>query len=303
MHWDGTSWTVVSPVRPPGTVAILSGVDATPSGRVWTVGYVAHESSGDNRTLVESWTGGRWRIVPSPTPRSGVTRLAAVDALNPSKAWAVGIQGRINRGQTLAERWDGRRWTAVPTPNVGTGVNELDAVSARTPTDVWAVGSAQTGEERFQGMAEHFDGKVWRAVPTARVKGTGSLTGVAARSRHDAWAVGAREVPHVGTRPLVERWDGSRWAAVPVPRPPGSLADGLSAIGSDPAGNLWAVGTYQEPVRGLSRTLIERLCRWRSRTSRSPPSRASGSCTPRWSRSTCPCRTRSACSPRAASRA
>ena len=261
MHWDGMSWTVVPPVRPHGTVAGLSGVDATRTGRVSAVGYVARESSVDNRALVESWTGRRWQIVSIPTPRSGVTRLAAIEVLGPRKAWAVGVQGRINEGKTLAERWNGRRWTAVRSPSVGTGVSELQAISARRPTDAWSVGSRQAGLDRFRGLAEHFDGRAWRVVPTARVAGSAFLRGVAARTRHEVWAVGAREAPGVGTRPLVERWDGSRWAAVPVPRPRGSLADGFSGIGADPAGSMWAVGSYQEPARGLYRTLIERLCR------------------------------------------
>ena len=263
MHWDGASWNVVRPPRPPRTVASLSDVDAASSGKVWAVGYSAHESSEDNRTLVESWTGSRWEIVPSPTPRSGVTRLAAVDALNPRKAWAVGVQGQINRGKTLAERWDGRRWAEMASPSVGKGVSALNGVSVRTPTDAWAVGSFQTGLESFQPLAEHFDGRTWSVVTTPRIRGTGSLTAVASRSRHDAWAVGGHELPHRGGRSLVEQWDGSRWAVESVPRPPGSLEEGLSSVALDRAGNVWAVGNYSAVVGGrfLSRTLIERLCR------------------------------------------
>ena len=260
MHWDGHSWTVVPVARRGKTVASLSGVDATRSGRVWAVGYSAHESSGDNRTLVESWTGTRWEIVESPTSRSGITRLVGVDAINSPKAWAVGVLGHINEGKALAERWNGREWTTVPVRSVGTRVSELDATSARTPADVWAVGSFQTGAESFQPLAEHFDGKGWSVVLTPRVRGTAGLSGVAARSREDAWAVGAHEVPP-GTRPLVEHWNGVGWTVVPVPRPAGSLAAGLTAIGTNRAHNLWAVGSYQEPVRGVYRTLIERLCR------------------------------------------
>ena len=260
MHWNGTMWSLVPVARRPRALMDLYGVDAAPAGRVWTVGASALHPSVDNRTVVESWTGAEWTIAPSPTPRSGVTRLAAVDALSPSRAWAVGIRGPINKGRTLVERWDGRRWAAMPSPNVGNGVNALAALAVRAPKDEWAVGSFQTGSEATQALVERFDGRAWSVMATPRVRGSASLRAVAAVRHREAWAVGVREDRHRGTRSLAERWDGSRWEIVRMPRHPGSLGDELSGLTEDRTGGMWAVGDYREPVRGLSRTLIERRC-------------------------------------------
>jgi hypothetical protein len=260
MHWDGTRWSLIPVAQPPRTAMDLYGVDAAPSGSVWTVGAAAHHPSLDNRTIVELWTGAEWTILPSPTPRSGVTMLAAVSAFSPRRAWAVGLEGPINEGRTLVERWDGRRWAAVPSSNVGEGVNELAALAVRTPRDAWAVGSFQTGQETGQALVEHFDGRAWRVLATPRIRGSGSLKGVAVLPNHDVWAVGVREDQQHGARLLAEHWNGSSWEIVPMPRPPGSLGDELSGLAEDRGGGLWAVGDFREPVGGLTRTLIERRC-------------------------------------------
>ena len=257
MHWDGTRWTVVPTPRPPMSVAELWGVDRAPSGRVRAVGDWARGPSGQ-RALVERWNGLRWDIVRSPTPRPGVTRLAAIDTSNSRTGWAVGLEGPVNAGGTLVERLHDGAWEVVRSPNVGRGVNELDAIAARSRADAWAVGSFQTGVESSQPLVLHFDGMAWRLVQTPRVWGAGYLKGVVAPSRRGAWAVGVRELSRGGRHALVERWDGSAWSKVTVPRPAGSLEEGLSGIAWDGDRTLWAVGDYREPVKGLTRTLILR---------------------------------------------
>jgi hypothetical protein len=63
-----------------------------------------------------------WRIILSPTSPNPTSlpnsQMAAVNALAPPDAWAVGFTyADGGSGRTLIERWDGATWHVVSSPS------------------------------------------------------------------------------------------------------------------------------------------------------------------------------------------
>jgi hypothetical protein len=95
-------------------------------------------------------------------------------------------------------------------------------------------------------------------VPTPNVsRGNNVLLGVSTRSPADVWAVGhSADQPPYLTHPLAEHWDGRSWRVVATPRPMSDPAK-LEAVSARTAGDVWAVGTVNDPAPLGESTLIE----------------------------------------------
>jgi len=134
LRWDGSSWRrVVSPS--PGTRDVgLSGVSASATDDVWSVG------SRGLRGLAERWDGSAWDVVSTPNPsvNAGLSDVVAIAA---AEAWASGswIDPVQRRVATQVQRWDGSAWTYVATQHVGTSDNGLAAIDG-VASRQWAVG-------------------------------------------------------------------------------------------------------------------------------------------------------------------
>ena len=97
-------------------------------------------------TLIETWNGSTWSIVPSPNPSSDqfpFSSLSGVSCTGPAACTAVGYgPGSL----TLVESWDGSIWSIVSSPNPsGSLGNFLNAVSCTGPTACTAVGESSDG--------------------------------------------------------------------------------------------------------------------------------------------------------------
>ncbi len=142
-------------------------------------------------------------------------------------------------------------WTVVPSPNVSDQNDSvLSGIAGSNPSDVWAVGQFAPDQNPniTHTLTEHFDGNRWTIVPSPNVGIQGNaLIHVGALPGGKAWAVGYRiDEKSFYARSLIEYWNGSAWTVVPHPEP-GVSAQlfGVSARASD---DIWAVGTYQEPL-------------------------------------------------------
>jgi hypothetical protein len=175
---------------------------------------------------------GTWTTMPA-TVSSGV--LTAVDARTDSDAWAIGTAGIL--------RWTGTTWTAVST--AGLPAVRMNGVSASGANDAWIVGSVGAGGySNRRGTALHWDGTAWSVLaPTLSTRS--DLLGVAALSATNAWAVGK-----IGVLSLVEHWDGTTWTQASVPEPSVGYSNGLVSVSARAANDIWAVGTYVDPVSG-----------------------------------------------------
>ena len=75
-----------------GTPAVISlgGVAALSASNAWAVGTWSRTGSSGSKSLIEHWTGGRWRLQASPSPGNDTNSLAAVAALSVTDAWEIG---------------------------------------------------------------------------------------------------------------------------------------------------------------------------------------------------------------------
>lgn len=236
-HWNGARWQLVP--GPPKNAFTLYGVAALSAKNVWAVGETG--VTGGLRTLTIHWNGTAWKRVPSPNPTTRMTSspsfndtLASVAGSSARNVWAVGqYYVRVNgtRGsRSLVLHWDGRRWKQVLTPDPLTPghASYLYAVAAPSAKGVWAVGSVNR-HRGGRALAELWNGKRWRIVPTIGAP----LTGVAARSANDAWAVGGRSGGG-----YVRHWNGSAWAVATKL----DSSHQLLAVAEVSPTDVWAVG-------------------------------------------------------------
>jgi hypothetical protein len=90
MHWNGTSWTAVTPPRAEAdSEDQLQAVTALSSTNVWAVGYYRTPGGPDSETLLLHWTSTGWTRNPSPNDGSEATLFGA-SSLAPGTIWAVG---------------------------------------------------------------------------------------------------------------------------------------------------------------------------------------------------------------------
>jgi hypothetical protein len=236
---------------------ILWAVTASAPDDAWAVGKYDVPGAG-SRTLTERWDGSSWRTVPSPNRGLG-SWLDGTDGTSPTDVWAVGtalaIPGDEAGARTLIEHWNGRRWTVTPSPNKGIGARGngfLRGVAAISPGDVWAVGSYLAGVElaNLRPLIEHWDGDVWRAVPTPRTGEWTELKAVSASGPNDVWVVGGHDVrvgDAISQRAVTLHWNGSTWRQARTPLPGDPLSPFIldDVVTLSPS-NAWAVGTVSD---------------------------------------------------------
>jgi hypothetical protein len=247
--WDGTKWSEVRSANPATFGGnFLSGVSCVSAAACVAVGYSVVSGS-VYRTLIESWDGTSWTVVPSRNPVSGGDYLYGVSCTTAAACTAVGYTSR----GTLIESWDGTSWTVVPSPNPSPSNDGLHGVSCASATACIAVGS--TNSSINQTLIESWDGTSWTVVPSPNQDGNPSiLEDVSCVSATSCTAAGVYYLGNVG-RTLIESWDGTSWAIVPSPNrgPYGNVLGGISCVSATAC---TAAGS-STTKSGVSRTLIE----------------------------------------------
>ena len=238
-HWGGTQWAVVtSPPLPFGS-GELHAVTSLPSGKAWAVGTQTSAPDGEQSTLIETWTGSKWRVVPSPNVFQGgptdSNYLYAVSTISRTDVWAAGRAHRDGQPeQTIIEHWDGVSWTLSSSLSPGTQLNWILGISM-TATSGLAVGVQSDQSEH--ALAERWAKGSWRLarIPSARNLW---LYGVLALTNREAWAVGWQGSGIA--YPMIEHFvKGLGWQTVS----PGTSDRGaLSGIAASSASDMWAVG-------------------------------------------------------------
>jgi hypothetical protein len=267
-RWNGSRWTATTvPLASVYSVqaAQLNGVAEVAAGDGWAVGTVSDPSSLASQTLAYHWNGTAWQRVftPNPAGPSQGNELAAVAARGTNDVWTAGGDGGYPEA-SLVLHWNGSAWAQVRVPSIGA----LDAVTV-TSANVWVA----SGNE-----VERFNGSAWTSLPA--LPGGVFVAGLA-HTAAGLWAVGYKSFGcgegGSCSSSYAALWNGSTWTTVPagggtelsgvVAAGSAVLASGgtgvwqlsttaatpqvtptqnppqLTAIGADPAGHPWAVGS------------------------------------------------------------
>jgi hypothetical protein len=233
-RWDGRTWRIQPTPSPADGGNLISVACPSRSSCLAVGGHANPFTEIPPGTLAERWNGTTWRIQPTPNPPGGGWFLISVSCTSPSACTAVG--GRLalpgKPTGTLAERWNGHTWSIQPTPNPpGHGIKLLNGVACTSRSSCMAVGNEfdpATGAG-LGTLAERWDGRTWRIVPTVKPAPTGgnaAFNGVACTSASACTAVGNRTL----AKALAERWNGSNWQVQATPNPSGGQFITLAGV-------------------------------------------------------------------------
>lgn len=191
LHWNGTKWAQVAVPSPGRSFSGLGSVSAAAPDDVGVAGNLV---TGVDAALVLHWNGTSWSQAALPRLDGD---LAAVTALSPKDAWAVGHYFGSKFDKSLVLHWNGTAWTRQSSPNPSragaASINTLNGVNAVSGTDAWAVGfygrvTGQGGVDKT--LILHWNGSTWVRQASPSVSTSSGLDSVAALSPTDAWATG-----------------------------------------------------------------------------------------------------------------
>jgi hypothetical protein len=188
--WNGAKWSVVPSPNTGTSSNDLNEVSCVSATSCVAVGSYANSSLGTIRTLVETWNGAKWSVVPSPNTGTSNNILTGVSCTSPTSCMAVGsyFNGLVH--STLTESWNGAKWSVVPSPNKGTHANLLNQVFCVSGAPCRAVGSYDTSTVA-RTLIEAWGATGWVIVPSPN-NGTSNnvLTGISCSSTTSCKAVG-----------------------------------------------------------------------------------------------------------------
>jgi hypothetical protein len=104
-RWNGRTWQVQATPNPAGAQNITLGGVACPAPTACTAFGLNHIGSGP-LTVAERWSGGRWRIQPTPGLVANDSGLVGVACPTVSACYAVASYATSGPNLTLAERWN-----------------------------------------------------------------------------------------------------------------------------------------------------------------------------------------------------
>ncbi len=298
--WDGTAWSIV-PTPDAGDTTnvlisnVLNAVSCISADACTSVGEYVGATGW--QTLIESWDGSAWSIVPSPNSSPALGNyLDGVSCLSATFCTAVGSFTTGHGDETLVESWDGSTWSIVASPDTGY-IDGLFSVSCTSPSACTAVGETRPRFGFDRTLVETWDGKAWAVVasPDASAS-TNVLNDVSCPTAAECVAVGtffnggeyqllsmswdgsswsllpnpglhadgtgvtcssATACTEVGASGLVNTWDGRTWTLVPTPASPDPVRR-LNAISCLTSWGCMAVGYYTEA--SVSHTFTEEGC-------------------------------------------
>ena len=137
--WNGTRWSVLPTPSPGNNGNFLNGASCVSPDACTAAGEAFH-SNGPTTSLIESWNGSHWSVVPSPSPGFSQTLDNGVSCASKTACTVVGIYSPRVGTRILVESWDGSQWSVVPTPNPGVTAHALNGVSCPSPDFCMAAG-------------------------------------------------------------------------------------------------------------------------------------------------------------------
>jgi len=265
--WNGKRWSITPspPAGPSSRYNYLQGVTCTSPRICRAVGDYGNAAisldGGTTKTLIESWDGKSWSVLPSPNAGGPVPNgsLAGVSCPSAHDCLAVGNFGSAGAIKTLIESWDGKSWSVLPSPNEGlSSADYLWGVSCAGPSACTAVGDWEVKGGAAGTLVESWDGSAWSLVTSPNGGASGSynvLNGISCASSSACVAVGRYETSGLVSKTLIEAWDGIAWSVLPSPNE-GSFYNTLNGVSCPTASACTAVGSFFNNG-GRSKTLVE----------------------------------------------
>jgi hypothetical protein len=210
-HYNGTSWSLVTPTLPANTTAAkLGDVTCVSASACWAVGFV--ERTGQPRLgLILSWDGTSWTTQTSANP-SGANygALFGVACTSSTACIAVGqYADGSNVYHALSEEWNGTTWTGrtVPDPASGSTLVFYD-VACSSSSSCSAVGDYTSTTPNLEPVAAAWNGTTWtlQSIPEPAGVSDSALLGVSCPSTCLAVGVSVYDgtTGVTGLRPLGE---------------------------------------------------------------------------------------------------
>jgi hypothetical protein len=242
--WNGATWAIASSPSPGSAYNSLRGVSCTGTTACVAVGGYQNGGSLPNQTLVESWNGSTWTVVPSPNPLPySSDSLTAVSCTSPVSCVAVGSDSDgATAWRTLTESWDGTSWRVVPSPSLGT-FSILYGVSCTGTTNCVAVGRFYSDGSADDTLVETWNGAAWSITPSPNPSGSVTIFVLNVSCTSATWcvAVGYSANSSGEDVTLVESWNGTAWSIVTSPNVRHLLAP-VVGMAATPSGNgYWLV--------------------------------------------------------------
>jgi hypothetical protein len=247
--WNGTAWSIVpSPNRL--AVGDLNGVSCLSATDCTAVGAaLPAKDSTQSRTLIETWNGTAWSLVPSPNPSrgKGYDSLSGVSCVSASFCAAVGYHGKSPTTKALIETWNGSTWSVASSPEHGSK-SSLSGVSCLSASSCTAVGGYSASGLISGTLVESWNGSTWSVVPSpnAGTAGNNAFSGVSCLSASFCTAVGSYFATDGAFQTLAETWNGSTWSVVTTPDTGSNPTDQeLQGVSCTSASACISVGSYE----------------------------------------------------------
>jgi hypothetical protein len=256
--WSGHSaattvahWTVTSTPDQPSANNQLLSLARPATGSCVAVGFTG-TGPDEQRTLIETLSGGTWHIESTPNVPSSDDVLSSVSCLAVGNCVAVGVSD-VNdsaaNDETLIETLKAGHWSITPSPNPGTDGDVLEGVSCAKPTTCIAVG--YSGYSGSKTVIESTSGASWSETRTGNGS-SGILSAVSCSKLGSCVAVGT----------VAATLSGVTWSVGAFVQPNPSQrqeAGDLAGISCIPTGCIAVGEYYSNPSLERWSTLIERL--------------------------------------------
>jgi hypothetical protein len=234
--WNGTSWTLQTPVQPAGATSnSFSGVSCVSAKDCEAAGSY-YNAAAKQVSLAEAWNGTSWKIQATPNPAGSAITLTGVSCVSASFCEASG--SKDNGSAAFAEKWNGTAWQLQSAPGKGA----LAAVSCVSASFCEAVGTKATTSGTGP-LAEKWNGTAWstQALPAPAGASLSAATGVSCTSVNLCEAVGTYNQDTA----FAAIWNGSSWKLQAVPSPAGAVATVLNGVSCPAAGACEAIGLQE----------------------------------------------------------
>jgi hypothetical protein len=213
--WNGSSWSIVTAVGPPGaSISAVQDVACPTSAFCLVVGLAG--SSHHYQNTAYTWTNGTtWQRIAVPHPRRARnSELAGVACSDAAHCMAVGnYTTAAGRNLPYGARWQDGHWKLLAIPAVRGQRKEIfNGMSCSTATKCVAVGVTvdNTRGRYFHAFAEVWNGGTWH-VSTLR-RAPSSFLDASCPAANRCFASGYT-FPFIRgyAHQLMETWNGRTW--------------------------------------------------------------------------------------------